>query len=643
MEVYTVDVRELGKRKADLNFMVDVLLLFRPGIIKPAEGYKTLNNYGMLKNYFKVSVRGLMRNPLSSFINIFGLSVAIGICLCTYSFLEYERDIDQFHKNKNEVYLATFYADRDGSIQQYGTTPWPLGEMLREDFAHIKRVCRVQDGNVVFKYEDNAFQERVRYVDSEFLEMFTFPLKWGAASSLSDQNSIILSEEMSIKYFGEENPVGRDILMIFGDRIKKAFKVTGVAAAFPKAHAIDFNFLINFENIRVADPDYDPRDWNEFLSATLIQVENPSDLKSIEQGMGKYKTLQNEVQKDWVITSFSFEQLVTLHEKSGNISDDISLDPNRARQVGMSIIAILMLVLACFNYINIAIVSAAKRLKEIGVRKVIGANTARVVIQFLSENMVVAFFALVVGFLLFITIFLPWLLQFTGWPLEFKVLNGNLWLFLLLLLLFTGIASGMYPAFYISRFDAVRIFKGSMQFGRKNPLTKIFLGIQLVLASITITVGVVFTQNNSYQNNRSWGYNQKGALYVSVPGYAAFNKLNAAMIQNPNVQMISGSADHLGKKVSTVVVHIPPNHQYEVNQLAVDANYFEAMGLQLKEGRIFNKHSESDKQAVVVNELFVRNLNFSEPIGQQFEIDSIKYEVIGVLQEFHSDDFFSNS
>jgi len=162
-----------------------------------------------------------------------------------------------------------------------------------------------------------------------------------------------------------------------------------------------------------------------------------------------------------------------------------------------------------------------------------------------------------------------------------------------------------------------------------------------VLACITITVGVVFTQNNTYQNNRSWGYHQRGALYVRLPDYAAFNKLNAAMVQNPNVQMISGSTDHLGKNFSTVVVHMPPNLKYHVNQLAVSENYFETMELQLKEGRIFREHSKSDKQAIVVNELFVKNLNLTEPIGQQIEIDSIKYEVIGVLKEFHMDNFFN--
>jgi putative ABC transport system permease protein len=639
-EIFFDNVERLSIKKAKRIYTWETLKLLRPALIKNLKAFQNFNHYPMFKNYFKTSFRSLMKNPLSSFINVFGLSVAIGISLVVYAFLEYDYSIDQFHKNKNEVYLTTFFADRDGTVQQYGLAPRPLGELLKEDFSQITKVCRVEDRSVVLKREDNVFPERVRYVDPEFLEMFTFPLKWGTASSLSDLNSIILSEEMAIKYFGEENPIGRDMLMIFSDKVKKTFTVTGVAAAFPKARAIDFNFLINFKNNRVADPAYDFTDWRQFLNATLVQVENPSDIKAIESKMEKYRVLQNEAQPDWAVSSFSFEPLATLHEKSTNIKNCISEDGNLEGRIGMPIIAIFMLVLACFNYINIAIVSAAKRLKEIGVRKVIGANRARVIIQFLTENVVVTLFALIVGFIFGSAIFLPWFVQFTGWPLELRLLNTSLWVFLFVLLFFTGIASGIYPAFYISKFEAVKIFKGSLQFGKKNPLTKVFLGIQLVLACITITAGVVFTQNNRYQNNRSWGYNQKEALYVSVPDQSAYDKMKTVMMQNPKVLSLSGSADHLGKNISVAVVRMPPDRHYEVNQLSVDANYFETMQLQLTEGRAFKVHSENDKRAVVVNELFAKNLNWTKPLGQLFEIDSIQYEVIGVLKDFHTESFF---
>lgn len=639
-EIFRENLENCSLSKARRIYVIEMFKLLRPALLKKSISLPHLNHYGMFRNYTRTSLRSLMKNPMSSFINIFGLSVAIGICLVVYSFLELDRSIDQFHTNKDRVFLATFFANRDGSMDQYGTSPRPLGEMIKADFPQIKKMCRVEDANVVVKHDDNVFHESVRYVDAEFLSMFTFPLKWGVASSLKDMNSIILSEDMAVKYFGDENPLGSDMLMIFNDSISKSFTVTGVAKAFPNAHAIDFRFLINFENIHSANPDYDGQDWSRFLNATLIEVDDPKNIVSIAQGMDKYKALQNEVQHDWAINSFAFEPLATLHARSGDIKDDISFDDNREGRIGMPIIAIFMLMLACFNYINIAIVSAAKRLKEIGVRKVIGANRGKVIVQFLSENMVVTFFALVAGGLLGAFVFMPWFVQFSGWQLELHALDTRFWIFLIVLLFFTGFISGIYPAFYISKFDAVHIFKGSLQFGRKNPLTKLFLGIQIVMACITITAAVVFTQNNRYQNQRSWGYGQRGALYVNVPQQAAFEKLHNAMIQHPKVMMASGSRDHLGRKVSAAVLRLPPDKVFEVQEFAVDANYFETMQLNLSDGRLFNKHRGSDSQAIIVNELFIKNLELSNPIGQQFEIDSMKYEVIGVLKDFHTSDFF---
>lgn len=645
-EVFRDNVDQLSLRQAKRMYTWEMLRLLRPVLLKNFEVLQ-LNQYGMFKNYFKVSIRGLMKNPLNSFINIVGLSVAIGISIFAYGFARWTYSTDQFHEHKNEVYLVTFFAERDGTAQQYGTTPGPLGEMFREDFAHIQKVCRIEDGNVVMKYGDNVFHERIRYADPEFLEMFTFPLKWGTSGSLADMNSIILSEDMSTKYFGEENPIGQSILVKFDKDRSKAFKITGVASAFPKASTIGFGFLINLENLRTSDTGYDFHDWKTFVNATFIQVDNPSSMKSIKQGMEKYRKMQNEaVQEDWAISSFGFEPLATLHEKSDDIRDDISHSSsgNYKTIIWLIVIGLFMLALACFNYINIAIVSAAKRLKEIGVRKSVGATRRIVIVQFLSENIVITSFALVLGLILGATVFIPWFEQQWGFSMGFTLNDQNLWLYLPAILLLTGIASGIYPAFYISKFQVVGILKGSVKFGNKNLLTKILLGFQLTLACIFMASAIGFTQNNSYLAQRSWGYNQHEALYAIVPDHAAYEQLHALMTQVPDVLSVSGSGHHLGKSNGTTVLHFPAR-EYEVDQLSVDAKYFETMGLRLQEGRVFNDHEGSDKQAVVVNELLVKNMSqwlpeWKQPVGQQFRIDSIEYEVIGVVKDFHSYSFF---
>ncbi len=424
-EIFYDNAERLTVKKAKRIYTWEMVKLLRPILLKNLDFIERINQYGMLKNYFKVSFRGLMKNPVNSFINVFGLAVAIGLAVFAYGFARWTYSTDQFHENKHSVYLTTFFADRDGVDQQYGTTPRPLGEMLRQDFSQIKNVCRIEDCNMVMKYEDNVFHQRVRYADPAFLEMFTFPLKWGTAKSLEDVNSIILSENMSEKYFGDENPIGRTILMIFGKDQSKAFKVTGVAAKFPNSLTINFGFLINFDNFRTTDPNYDFHDWNAFVNATFVQVDS-ADLISIKSKMEKYKSLQNKAANDdWAIGSFSFEPLSTLHEESEYIKDDISRSSkdNYTSIWFMTVIAAFMLVLACSNYINIAIATAAKRLKEIGVRKSIGATRKIVIVQFLIENIVLTFFALLIGLILGYTFFIPGFELLWNFDMDFRLID----------------------------------------------------------------------------------------------------------------------------------------------------------------------------------------------------------------------------
>lgn len=598
----------------------------------------------MFKNYFKVSIRGLMRNPLNSFINLFGLAAAISICVFAYAFARWTYNCDQFHENKNVVFLTTFYAMREGVLQQYGQTPRPLAELLKQDFALVKKVCRVEDRNVIVKYQDNVFNERIRFTDPEFLEMFTFPLKWGTSSSLTDINSIILSEPMSIKYFGDENPIGLSILIKFDKERSKEFKITGVAKAFPNSRSFEFNFLISIENLRTSEPNYDFHDWTSFLNGTLIQVANPSDIKIIASKMEKYRTLQNEVvTEDWAISSFVFEPLATAHLRTDNIRDDIFREgsTDNLTSIGfLSIVSLLMLALACFNYINIAIVSAAKRLKELGVRKSIGATRRTIVVQFLSENIVITLFALIMGLFMGWLFVIPWFESLWHFSMDFHFSDPTLWIYLPIILIITGIASGIYPSLYISRFQTVNILKGSLKFGHRNPITKIFLGLQLILSCIFITSAVMFTQNTDYLAHRSWGYSNRDVLYAVIPDELSFNQVSAVMARNPKVISVSGSAQHIGKRSQPTVLHFP-DREFEADMFAVDANYFKTMGIELIIGRPFHDSEGSDKQAVLVNETMVNNLQWDNAIGKQFKMDSIRYEVIGVVKDFHAYSFSS--
>lgn len=635
-EFFFERIEESGLRKARLYYLRDVIRCCQPYAWKRPKLY-TNPNLIMFKNYFKTAFRSALRNPLSSFINVFGLSVAIGISVVVYAFMKNDADMDRFHEHKDEVFLTTMYADRNGTVSEYGMTPGPLAMSMQADFPNIEKVCRIKDANVVVKYGEHVFYELVRYVDPTFLEMFTFPLKWGQASSLQDVNSIILSSEMSVKYFGDVNPVGEEILVKVGE-IKKPFKVTGVATPFPEAHIIGFDFLINFDNYYTTNPSFDFTNWQSYVAATLIQVDDPAALINVAVGMDKYRLLQNAVDSDWTISDFEFHSIANLHYASGDIINGISSDGLAPGRLVLPIIAVLMLLLACLSYINMAIASATRRLKEIGVRKVIGANRNRVIVQFLAENIFVTLFALIIGVGMGITLFFPWFLELSQLPMDLELLDTELWLFLLLLLVSTGLISGAYPALYISQFQAVKIFKGTVRFGKKNPLTKLFLGFQLVLACLTITGAVVFTQNTAYQASRSRGYNYESVLYAQLPGSAERAQLEAAMQGNSNVLKTASSTHHIGRGYYMKEIQ-QPDRKYEVVEMHVGPGYLETVGVKLKEGQFFVPGAKATTRDVVVNETLLGKLGIGDPLGHTLTMDSVNYRIAGVVEDFHAFNF----
>ncbi|MEO1254020.1 MAG: FtsX-like permease family protein, partial [Bacteroidota bacterium] len=455
-------------------------------------------------------------------------------------------------------------------------------------------------------------------------------------------NSVILSEDKAKKYFGETNPIGQTILIRFSDDQSKTFIVSGVAKDFPASISFNFHFLIHFDNIKLADPNYDENDWGSFVEAMFIYAEDTTGVNRIAQQMDSYKALQNQSERDWQVESFTFEPLATLHKRSANIRNAfaISSKDGHIAVIFLSFVGIFLLALACFNYINIAIVSATKRLKEIGIRKTIGANRRIVIVQFLSENLITTSFALGLGVLLGVYLFIPWFESLFYFDMGFRWADIALWIYISIVLLITAIMSGIYPAFYISKLPVTGILKGALKLGKKNSLTRVILGFQLVLACLFITCAIMFTKNAAYLANRSWGYNEDLTLYTSVPDLSAYNQLEALMQQERDVLSVSGSSHHLGQSSLPTIIQLP-SQDHEAEQLAVDASYFSTMGVELQKGRLFRRNHEEDKKSIIVNEVFARDILEGSTIGKTVKIDSNQYSVIGVVKDFHADNFDS--
>lgn len=639
-EQFRINSNRRGIKKAKFLFYINALGFLRFNIIK-RQKYNRLNNMIMVENYLKVAIRNLLKNKLISFINVFGLALAIGVCMVVFLFIEGQYNMDKFHVNQNRIYLINNIVNRDGNIQVWGDSPVPIGGLIKQDFPQVEEVVRMVWRTGVVRYGEEVFSEGITFVDPSFFNVFTFPLKWGDEESIRNESMIILSERMSKKYFGEGNPVGKQITFRVSDERTESFTVGGVFQKFSKKASFDFNFLTHISRLEDVDQDFDWGDWGAFINATFIMLRDPTDIAILENGMSGYVELHNKAEQDWPAENYVFEPLTTLSINSQNIRRSISGAGDDIARTVLAIMGAFMIVLACSNYINIAIVSVAKRLKEIGIRKVMGALKMHLVLQFLIENIILTILALVIGIALAGLLFIRWFENLFSVRLEFDLSNPALWVFFVGITLVTGIISGAYPAFYISSFKPVDIFRGSQKFGSKSRLTKIFIAFQFVLSIITIIGGIMFIQNTEYQKNRDWGYNQKSTVVVRVSDFNQFTQIKNRVVQNADVVKWAGSASHIGRSIPLSVIEVEGT-KFKVRRFDVGENYVETYDIKLTDGRFLDHESETDrKENVVINRMMAKNMEWGEPLGKTFWYDSTVYNVVGLVEDFHYNSFFN--
>lgn len=597
----------------------------------------------MFKNYVKLAYRNLVRNKVASFINITGLAIAVGCTLVVFAFLETGLMADRFHPDGERVFLVENQIDRSGTLETWADSPHPLGPAMVADFPQIEQFARVEYGGGTMQVGEKVFNESTWYVDPAFLEIFNFPLVLGDPAALYEANTVILSDRLAKKYFGTQNPIGETITFTTGER-RMAFTVRGVAAPFPQTASFRFNLLMPYETLRSLPFD-DPDDWKAYTGATFIKLHRAEDLPQIAAGMEPYRQLQNASSTDWPIAHFLFDDLYSLSRNSHAVRGDISGGSDPVAYLVMTLLAVFMLALACFNYMNISIATAQRRLKEIGVRKVVGSNRRQLVLQFLSENVLLCLLALGLGVVLAETLMLP------GFNLLFadggsdvvatSFTEGRTWLFLGGLLVLIGLASGAYPALYISRFQPIAIFRGQQALQGKRWFTRVFLTLQFVLAFLTMIAGTLFYQNAVFQEQQDWGYDQEQVVVMRLPNGSSYEVMRQEVVAMPNVVAVTGSVHQPGHSNGYGVFDLR-GERVESNRFEVGQGYLETMGLRLQAGQLFGvQHGAEGAASLVVNETFARNQGWTaqDALGQTIRYDSTAYSIIGVLADFHFEDF----
>jgi putative ABC transport system permease protein len=600
----------------------------------------------MLRNYFKVALRNIARHKTYSFINIFGLATGISCFVLILLFIQDEVSYDRFHTKAGRIYRVIDKIDTQvGQGEESSSNPFPVAISLKNDYPHLidhaVRFFNLQAPTLTLRIGDTKYNEkRVFFADSNLLQVFDFPLASGdPAKVLGDPNSIVLTQSLARKYFGDTDAVGKTIR--FEGIID--LTVTGVFEPLPDQSHIHFDCLISFGTLRqLLGPNINKNwVWNPCWTYVLLKDGvKPEELES------QFPTFIKKYYPDFIkpqVTHY-LQPLTDIHLRSRL---DYEIEPN-SDESGVyifAVIGIFILVIACINFMNLATARSANRAREVGMRKVLGAHRSQLIRQFLGESVMLSFMAVALALVL-IELFLPVFNSISGKHLSFELLSNPLLLGGLLAVgVLTGLLSGIYPAFFLSSFQPVNVLKGGLKAGSRHALFRqILVVVQFAISlALIISTLIIYSQYN-YLRSADLGFDKEQVIVMPtrppiVPKYQA---LKAELMKNKNVMSMATMNEIMGEHHNTHEYSyegMQPDKWIYFPALLVNETFVETFRLKLVAGRDFSEKIRTDDSlGVLINEAMVKHLNWGTPqnaLGKQFFTPLGKERVIGVLQDFN--------
>ncbi|HMJ71127.1 MAG TPA: ABC transporter permease [Cyclobacteriaceae bacterium] len=605
----------------------------------------------MLRNHFIILYRNLTKNRLFFLINVFGLSIAIGCCVVAYFNYDFNASFDDIHQDASSVYRVnsirqgnfTEYGLMPGeSSDAYGLVPVPLAEAISQNIKEVELLTRHTATDMNIRVGNEIFKTRSAYVDPGFFKMFTFNFIHGSPDAITDKSKIVISDQLALKYYGHENAVNKVITHVIDNNIKREFEVVGVYA-LPKINSSFNEDLYSlYDNYWEISSDLESGASWKHMNTLFVSIPDASRLVSVEQQMKAYTENNNNVRKDFLIQEFKLDNFkgMAIRDVASNRPGTVTRSGHPlAAIIGLAVMSVLILLIACFNLANTAIALSQQRLKEIGLRKVMGSVRSQLIFQYIGETLVICFVALALGLIMAESFLLPWFVEL--WPfmkLEVDYLNKpDFLIFMGGVLFVTGLLAGGYPAFYVSKFNPTQILRGKLQFGGNNFVTYFLLGIQLVLSMCGIVCGLSFTENARWQRAFDDGFSKHTGIITYVDNRGDYEKYRNALSGNKNIVSISGSTHHF----QSGTYHASVSYMGQVIEpiiMNVGDDYMKATGMTLTEGRDFLKDSETDrKESVIVTQEMVRQYGWEKALGQTIVLtDSIKLFVVGVAKDVYS-------
>jgi putative ABC transport system permease protein len=597
----------------------------------------------MLKNYLIIAFRNLWRNKALSVINVSGLSIGLACCMLIFLYTKDEISYDAFHDKKEQLYRLTCkVTSKERPDEKFGITSMIQGISFKQEIPEIQEIVRFNTWDVVIKKGSETFNERLSWADDNFFSVFSFPLVSGnPKTALSELNSLVLTEEMALKYFGTTNAVGKTLELKINDEFEP-YIITGIAKKCPQNSSIQFNILNSFKHFEKINPD--PQ-WFNLSFPTFLVIKPTANLKAVE---GKMKQVSEKNSQEQLIEerkhgfdatfTYGIQPFLEMHLDNTYVDFGIDKASNPIYSYILSGIALFILLIACINFINLTIAQSLKRAKEIGLRKVVGGERKQLVMQFLGESFLISFVAFGLAFVL-AQVSLPVFNDLSNkqlslsYLLDFQLVVGYMVLFLL-----TGLAAGVYPALVLSGFNPVQTLYNRTKFTGKNYFGKSLVVIQFALATFLIIATLFIYQQFNYLTTKELGYNDKNLLEISVGKgndrklqqtfKNEFAKCTGVLGTSPVMDGFWGT----GSKANGKTIDIKYEH--------IDESYLPLLGISIIAGRNFSKDFSADSSnSVLVNEAYVKEAGWKDsPIGKTVDFlngRDRKLTIVGVVKDYH--------
>ena len=594
----------------------------------------------MLKNYLKIAFRNIVRHKAYSIINISGLAIGMASSILILLWVQNELSYDRFHKNAGQIYRITVNAsDFEAAVNPAGM---PAG--LQAEMPQIKNTVRLSHiSSNLFEVGNRKFEEkRVFYADSTFLEVFSFPLvKGDPKKALLRSDGVLMTEDMAKKYFGDQEAMGRTLKKDNGDLVT----VTGILANIPHNSHLQFDIILPMASIAKGNDDLKNNVWNNFNFYSYIQLDRsfvPTalSLSSLNQQMNQiYK---KHVAENFIKADFKLQPLTSIHLQP-SLQVDLPGHGNIQYVNIFFIVAIFILVVACINFMNLATARSARRAKEVGLRKVVGALRGQLIKQFLGESLFVSFFSLVVAMAL-VGLFLPEFNELSQKQLTIQLLDGKLLLSLIGIAVATGLLSGSYPALFLSGFQPVKVLKGSLKSLGGNLLFRNGLVIVQFVVSIVLLAGTIVVYDQlKYIKNRNLGYDKENLLYMPMTGdmYNKQSALKTELGQNPltnNYTIISElPVNIISGTISVFWEGKDPRSQVVIPSMDVSEGFIDVFKMKILNGRGFSTSFKADSNNYIINEKAaqIMGMTVRNAVGKPLSFGEIKGKIIGVVKDFN--------